>query len=405
MRHDDETEHPKICFDRILPLDLKIVAAQHAVEENEYNSPRHIFGDRMMAMGIASYPMKMALLTHKRWTPGRRLRCAFLDGTGTQRDNVVSIAQEWSRYANIQFDFGGSSAAEIRIAFREGDGSWSAVGTDALVTEYFRPNDPTMNFGWLDQNATMAEYRRVVLHEFGHALGAIHEHQNPLGNPLQWNREAVYRRFSGSPNFWSKEEIDHNILQRYSLAQLNASRYDPDSIMLYGFPPELLLDGIGTRSNGELSAMDKQFIGEWYPAAGHRGQPRSVGVGGSEPRPFAPTALHAVRPSPSSRSMALAGESTPASAGVVLPDITVFEHADYGGDSWRTSFAYSYVGDDWNDKISSFIIHAGSFQFFEHRDFGAEHWGPVTLGPGYYRWVGDVGIHNDSISSWHAFYG
>lgn len=98
-----------------------------------------------------------------------------------------------------------------------------------------------------------------------------------------------------------------------------------------------------------------------------------------------------------------AAEAKSAAAGLVLPEITVCEDIDFGGDAWRTSFAYSYVGDDWNDKISSFIIYSGYYQFYRHRDF-IEPMGGL-LGPGHYRWVGDVGIDNDSISSWKAYYG
>ncbi|WP_437321271.1 matrixin family metalloprotease [Sorangium sp. So ce385] len=36
-----------------------------------------------------------------------------------------------------------------------------------------------MNFGWLTLESTQADVESVVLHEFGHALGLIHEHQHP----------------------------------------------------------------------------------------------------------------------------------------------------------------------------------------------------------------------------------
>jgi hypothetical protein len=114
-------------------------------------------------------------------------------------------------------------------------------------------------------------------------------------------------------------------------------------------------------------------------------------------------AVATARPGGSGSHVAKA--AVPAAPAVVLPEIEVFEHVDFGGDHWRTSFGYSYVGDDWNDKISSFIIYSGSFQFFEHANFGHSSWSPVTLGPGHYRWVADVGIINDSISSWKAYYG
>jgi hypothetical protein len=104
----------------------------------------------------------------------------------------------------------------------------------------------------------------VVLHEFGHALAAIHEHQNPRAG-LRWNVKAVYAYFSGPPNSWSKDEIDFNILNKYARDQLNASTFDPRSIMLYSFPPELVQGGKGTAENDVLSRRDKYWIRRWYP--------------------------------------------------------------------------------------------------------------------------------------------
>ena len=121
-----------------------------------------------------------------------------------------------------------------------------------------------MHFGWLRDDTDDVEWRRVVVHEFGHALGAIHEHQNPKGG-IQWNVQAVYKAFSGPPNHWSQEEIDHNIIRKYSLDQLNATSFDIKSIMLYGFPPELIIGGVGTPSNTTLSGGDKRFIRRMYP--------------------------------------------------------------------------------------------------------------------------------------------
>ena len=121
-----------------------------------------------------------------------------------------------------------------------------------------------MNFGWLQDDTEDQEYNRVVLHEFGHALGCIHEHQNPEGG-IQWNEEAVYKFFGGPPNNWSRQETYENVIMKYSMDQLNASKFDPKSIMLYAFPAALLRGGVATQENDQLSLNDKRFIGKMYP--------------------------------------------------------------------------------------------------------------------------------------------
>jgi len=249
-----------LCIDRVIPLRLKVRAMDLSIKENPKNKPKLY----PLLPGVSSNRAKLALLTGKLWSSGRVLGAAFLDGSETQKRKVIENAQIWCKYADIKFDFSAGSGADIRISFEADPGSWSAVGTDCLHTEYFRLNEPTMNFGWLRDDTDDIEYRRVVVHEFGHALGAIHEHQNPKGG-IKWNIEAVYQAFSGPPNNWTKEEIDFNILQKYSEDQINGTTFDIRSIMLYHFPPELIIGGIGTPGNTKLSAGDKKFIGKMYP--------------------------------------------------------------------------------------------------------------------------------------------
>ena len=209
---------------------------------------------------------RMAVIDLKKWDNGRTLRCRFLDGDDFQQGKVKDKAAIWTDYANIQFDFGSDPSAEVRISFQSDPGSWSAIGTDCLITDYFPQYQPTMNFGWLRDDTDDQEYERVVVHEFGHALGCIHEHQQPNEN-LQWNVDAVYAAFSGPPNYWSKADIDQNILQKYSPEGISATRFDRDSIMLYQFDGSLFVDGVGTPLNTHLSDQDEQMIGQMYPEA------------------------------------------------------------------------------------------------------------------------------------------
>ena len=71
-----------------------------------------------------------------------------------------------------------------------------------------------MNFGWLDE--------AVVLHEFGHAIGLAHEHQNP-DKGIKWNEDAVIRDLSGPPNNWDVATIRHNVLNKYAHDQINGA--------------------------------------------------------------------------------------------------------------------------------------------------------------------------------------
>jgi hypothetical protein len=122
-----------------------------------------------------------------------------------------------------------------------------------------------MNYGWLRDDTDDEEYKRVVLHEFGHALGCIHEHESPKFK-RKWNKAAVYKYFSGPPNHWSKADIDSNVLDKYSSKGVAATVFDPKSIMLYAFDAALFSDGLGpTNENKALSTTDVKMIGTMYP--------------------------------------------------------------------------------------------------------------------------------------------
>ena len=158
----------------------------------------------------------------------------------------------------LKFDFNSAANAEIRIAFDSSDGAWSYVGTDCRGIPV---NQPTMNLGFLDGGTTA--------HEFGHAIGLAHEHQNPRGG-IQWNEQVVIQELAKSPNFWDEETARHNVIRKYSIDQINGTDFDPDSIMLYFFPASWTLNGIATKANEVLSTIDKQFIAgaQMYPKTG-----------------------------------------------------------------------------------------------------------------------------------------
>jgi serralysin len=112
-----------------------------------------------------------------------------------------------------------------------------------------------------------AEYSRVVLHEFGHAIGCIHEHSSPAGG-IKWHKEVVYRDLGGPPNNWDKATVDHNVFAVYDKSVTQFTAVDSKSIMLYSFPKEWTLDGMTFTTNGTLSSTDKKFIKARYPKSG-----------------------------------------------------------------------------------------------------------------------------------------
>ncbi len=257
MATNNELRHIHMCVDRILTGEQKIRAMKLAIEENKKNQPKIA-----RLPGVSAHPMKMALLTGKMWAKGRLLNIYFMDGSKTQRSRVIEHASQWLKNANIQFDFASTkNKSDIRISFVADPGSWSYIGTDNLGIP---KNEPTMNFGWLVDDTVDKEYNRVVVHEFGHALGCIHEHQNPKGG-IKWNEAAVYQYFAGPPNNWSKADTYSNVIQKYSLDQLNASIFDVKSIMLYSFPGALIVGGKGTPTNYVMSSKDRSFIKKMYP--------------------------------------------------------------------------------------------------------------------------------------------
>lgn len=234
----------KVCQDMILPQEL-----QTRKERIEEPPP-----------GL-DMPMRMAIPLDKPWEAGRTLKVSFMDGHPDVQDKVAEVARQWCDYANIFFDFGDHPEADIRISF-EHKGSWSYLGKDAIR----RPLDtPTMNYGWLTPTSDDDEYTRVVIHEFGHALGAIHEHQNPVVD-IPWDKEAVYGYYGGPPNNWDRDTVDVNLFRAYAAERTNHSEFDSDSIMLYPVPNRHTIGDYEIGWNRELSQGDKDFIAVQYPA-------------------------------------------------------------------------------------------------------------------------------------------
>jgi hypothetical protein len=268
----------RTCTILSVPDELFIAAARAAIEENPKNAPVRTLSPGGPPGGIG--PAEMAVLTAKRWSPGRELRVAFMGGDQAVKQRIIPFAKRWEDHASIAFTFvPDGAAAEIRIAFGN-SGSWSYLGTDALVIP---ANKPTMNYGWLTPQTDDDEYQRVVLHEFGHALSAIHEHAHPEGG-IPWDLPKVYDYYQLTQG-WSQNEVDQQVLRRYSAGETNFSAYDAASIMHYPVANALTIGDFEVGWNRDLSPTDRDFIATIYPAAAPQsqqlapGQPVAANIG------------------------------------------------------------------------------------------------------------------------------
>lgn len=214
----------------------------------------------------------------KVWNTAQPIRVCFFGGPAQLRSRIVQIASQWTTLGGyVPLDFGNpanprscttSEFSQVRVGFAY-KGYWSMVGTDSvnLAAQY----EQSMNFALYDINPPAEPtFSRVVLHEFGHALGFQHEHQSqtsPCASEFNW--DAIYAYLQGPPNYWSIEQIDHNLRPLNEPGDVS-SPFDNDSIMLYSFPASFYKAGTGaqcyTPGNNVISQVDVDAILRFYPA-------------------------------------------------------------------------------------------------------------------------------------------
>jgi len=245
----------QLCFAR--PSKDARASYEAAIEENPANGDLPTPGRRK----------KRAVAAFSRlWANGRTLKIAFTDDdlTESHQQAIMHAINQWQPYVSLVFEFidGREGAPEygkgdIRITTDVGPGlNYTLIGTDAKLND---PWTPTMVLGVKPDDP---KFESIVMHEFGHALGAEHEHQHPEAD-IPWDLPAVYAHYAAAG--YTKETVDESVLSILKSVGATHTAYDRDSIMHYPIPNKITLGDWEVGDNRTLSDKDKAFMRKAYP--------------------------------------------------------------------------------------------------------------------------------------------
>jgi hypothetical protein len=170
---------------------------------------------------------------------------------------ITIIKERFEPFLNLNFEFIDrkyKNSADISIEFQRKKGNASSIGI--MCKKDVKENRPSIIFSWFSV--------QTVMHEFGHALGMLHEHQNPRGSSIPWKRENVIE-WARKTQGWDVKKTERNILNYYALSDTNGTNFDPLSIMKYSYPAELTINNKTVYRCLRLSINDIKFLATVYP--------------------------------------------------------------------------------------------------------------------------------------------
>jgi len=252
-----------VCSPRALPREDQIAAAQKAVEVNPLNrTPVDGLGEGVN--GFTPDPLSIAVMTSRYWgSGGVHLTVGFLDNPPADlRARIISHMNAWAKTANVTF-VESNTSPQVRIARAGGPngGFWSYIGTDVL---HIQANQPTMNLEAFSMNTPESEFHRVVRHETGHTLGFPHEHMRRQIVAKIDRQKAI--EYFGRTQGWSAPMVRAQVLTPLEESSiLGTPTADPNSIMCYQLPGEIMKDGKPVVGGLDIDASDFAFAGKIYP--------------------------------------------------------------------------------------------------------------------------------------------
>lgn len=203
---------------------------------------------------------KRSLINYsKLWANGRTLTIAFIDNPDPDhKRKIMEAAVRWIPYINLSFEFVDDTQGDIRIATKNNFNS-SMLGTDALL---IHPDWPTMNLGVKPDHE---DFETIVTHEFGHALGAMHEHQHPQAN-IPWDKPKVYDYYQNREmGPLTPEQVDFNLFTPFDTIEAIYTDYDRKSIMHHPVANDLTVGDWENAINRQISEKDIKMMSKLYP--------------------------------------------------------------------------------------------------------------------------------------------
>lgn len=209
--------------------------------------------------------------TYALWDKGQTILVSYQYDVDPELKKLTrSIAKIWEQHANIVFEFVDVPGMEgdITIISDPNRSAFSHLGTYSKSFKGSMNLPLEKNFAKIKKFNVKDHYymviKRTVLHEFGHALGLDHEHQNPLAD-LCWDETAVFKYCKTLNPPRPKEMCKFSFLKKEKDISRVYSNYDRYSIMHYQIDQKLTTCVYSAPVNTELSLMDKRWIQIIYP--------------------------------------------------------------------------------------------------------------------------------------------